>query len=134
MPVTFYEHMGYSVVDREDKVVVVWKPFSPGAKPPKLLRLADPPPKGTDKVNVTVAVNGWCGCYKYLCAREAVAGLEDIVEYRELDAPDSATILHLGKVGGIFLDGEVFQPYQLCNGDALRAEIIRLYEQKGRGQ
>ena len=133
MPVSFYEQMGYAQIDREDKVVVVWKPFSEDAKPPKLLRLDNPPPKGTGKVNVTVAVNGWCGCYKVFCAREAVAGLEDIVDYTEVDAPDRATILHLGNVGGVYLDGEVFQPYQLCTSDALRAEIIRLYEEKRGG-
>lgn len=130
MPLSFFDHMGYTHVDREDKVVVVWKPFSQDAKSPKLLRLTEPPPKGTGKVNVTVAVNGWCGCYKVLCAREAVKGLEDIVDYREVDTPDRATILHLGKVGGVYLDGEVFQPYQLCASDALRAEIIRLYDQQ----
>lgn len=134
MPVSFYEHMGYQHSDREEKVVVVWKPFCSDAEPPRLKRIADPPHKGSNKVNVTVAVNGWCGCYKLICAREAVVGLENIVEYREVDTPDHATILHLGRVGGIFLDGEVFQPYQICTSDALRAEIIRLYKQKGRQQ
>jgi len=38
-PVSFYQHMGYSIVDREDKVVVVWKSFYDGAEPPTLLRL-----------------------------------------------------------------------------------------------
>ncbi len=130
MPVPFFEHMGYKQTDREDKVVVFWKPFSPDAKAPKLLRLAKRPFKGTDKVNITVAVNGWCGYYKLFCAREAIEGIEHMVDYEELDAPDRATILHLGQVGGIYLDGEVFQPYQICTTDALRAEIIRLYEEK----
>jgi GNAT superfamily N-acetyltransferase len=130
MPVAFYEHMGYTPVDREDKVVVVWKPFSRDAMPPRLRRLATPPSRGTDKVDVTVAVNSWCGCYKILCARDAVKGLEPWVEYTEVGTPDSANILHLGRVGGIFLDGEVFQPYQVCTAEALRAAIIRLYEQK----
>jgi len=131
MPVNFYEHMGYSRVDREDKVVVLWKPFSPDAKPPSLKRLATPPSKGTRKVKVTVAANGWCGCQKYLDARKAVTGLEDRVEYEELDAPDVATILHVGNVGGIFLDGKAFKPYAPPGtSDELRAEILRLYEEK----
>jgi GNAT superfamily N-acetyltransferase len=134
MPVSFYEHMGYAPADREDKVVVVWKPFCADAEPPRLLRLAERPPKGPDRVNVTVAVNAWCGCYKLLCARKAIVGLEHMVDYTEVGASDHAKILHLGKVGGVFLDGEVFQPYQPCSSDALRAEIIRLYEQKQREQ
>jgi len=134
MPVSFFEHMGYTAVDREDKVVVFWKPFSPDAKPPRLLRLANSPSKGNDKINLTVAVNGWCGYYKLFCAREAIEGIEHMVEYEEIGSPDRATILHLGKVGGLYLDGEVFMPYQICTKDALRAEIIRLYEEKRNAQ
>ena len=130
MPVSFFEYMDYTAVDREDKVVVFWKSFSPDAKPPRLLRLASAPSNAIDRVNLTVAVNGWCGYYKLFCAREAIEGIENMVEYEEIGSPDQATILHLGKVGGIYLDGEVFMPYQICTKDALRAEIIRLYEEK----
>ena len=54
MPAAFFEHRGYTRTDEEDKVKVFWKPFSPGAGPPRLLRLDKPPSKGTDRVNVTV--------------------------------------------------------------------------------
>jgi GNAT superfamily N-acetyltransferase len=130
MPVSFLLHLGYAPVDREDKVVVVWKAFSSDAEPPRLLRLTDLPPPSSDKVNVTVAVNGWCGCYKLLCARKAIEGLEHMVEFCEIGTPDHAKILHLGKVGGVLLDGEYFQPYELCTADALRSEIIRAYDEK----
>ncbi len=133
MPVAFFEHMGYERVDEEEKVAVFWKPFHPDAKPPRLLRLDNPPPKGIDKVNVTVAVNGWCGSYKFLICREAVQGLEDIVEYAEVGTPECSAILHFGRVGGVFLDGEPFKPYEPPGSpDELRAEIVRLYERKRR--
>jgi N-acetylglutamate synthase-like GNAT family acetyltransferase len=130
MPVAFFEHMGYERADREDKVIVVWKPFTPKARPPKLKRLTRRPPGAKTKVNVTVAANAWCGCYKIFCARDAIEGIEHMVEYTELDPPDEGSILHLGHAGGIFLDGEVFKPYEVCEADALRAEIIRLYAAK----
>lgn len=133
MPASFFEHMGYMRADEEDKVIVFWKPFGPDVNPPKLMRLPSLPKKNTRKVNVTVAANGWClGCYKILCAREAVKGLKNIVEYSEKSFPNHANILHLGKAGGIFLDGEVFHPYKICDVDSIRAEIIRLYEQKNK--
>lgn len=94
------------------------------------MRLADVTEEAQSTFFRTVAVNGWCGCHKILCAREAVKGLEHTVEYTEIGTSDSGNILHLGTVGGIFLDGEVFRAYQLCMTDALRAEIIRLYSQK----
>lgn len=133
MPVAFYEHMGYSRVDSEGKVVALWKPFGPDARPPSLRRLTLPPQEGTGKVRVTVATSGWCsGCEKLLDARKAVAGLEHIVEYEELNPPEGATLIQVGALGGIFLDGKAFRPYEPPGADdELRAEILRLSEQKG---
>ena len=131
MPVSFFEHMGYTRADSEDKVVVLWKSFSGDAEPPSLKRLKVHPSRGDKKVNVFVAANGWCGCEKFLDARKAVDGLEDIVEYEEFESPECATILHVGYVGGIFLDGKPFKPYEPPGfHEELRAEIIRLYEKK----
>lgn len=66
-----------------------------------------------------------------LTARKAIEGIEHLVEYREVESPGCNRILHLGHVGGVFLDGEAYRPYQLV-GDSkdLRAEIVRLYAQK----
>ncbi len=129
MPVAFYERMGYARVDSEDKVVVLWKPFGPDAGPPSLRRLTLPPQEASGKVKVTVATSGWCsGCQKLFNARKAVAGLEDMVEYEELDPPEDATLLQLGTLGGIFLDGKAFKPYEPPSpSDEVRAEILRLY-------
>ena len=133
MQASFFEHMGYLRADEEDKVVVFWKPFGPDVNPPKLMRLPTLPKKETGKVSVRVAANSWClGCYKILCAREAVKGLKKIVDYSEKSFPEHENILHLGMVGGIFLDGKVFHPYKICDIDSIRAEILRLYEEKNR--
>jgi len=131
-PVSFYEHMGYSRVDAEDKVVVVWKPFAGDAEPPSLLRLDTVPGTCDDKVHVVVADNPWCdGNQRLMTAREAIKGIEHLVEYTEAKPPCRDRMIHLGYVGGIFLDGRPHRPYELI-GDAsdLRAEIIRLYEHK----
>ena len=131
-PVSFYQHMGYSIADREDKVVVVWKSFVDGAKPPALLRLADALVKKSDKVHVLVADNQWCdGHRKLRTAREAIKGVEHLIEYSEVEAPFKNRIIHLGYVGGVFLDGKFYRPYQLIGtSEDLRAEIIRIYKQK----
>jgi N-acetylglutamate synthase-like GNAT family acetyltransferase len=133
-PVSFYEHMGYSRVDSEDKVVVVWKQFCEDAKPPKLLRLDEVPGEGREKVRVVVADNQWCdNNMKLMKAREAIEGIEHLVEYTEVEAPCCNRIIHLGYVGGVFLDGKVFRPYHLLdNAEDLREEIVRLYERKQR--
>ena len=131
MPLSFFEYMGYTPTDREDKVVAVWKPFNKYARPPALKRTHIPVSEDKSKVKVFVAANGWCGCEKFLDARKAVESLDDIVDYEELGTPESASIIHIGYVGGIFLDGKPFKPYEPPGyADELRAEIIRLYEEK----
>lgn len=133
-PVSFYQHMGYRSADREDKVVVVWKPFCEDAEPPQLLRLPSMPTGDSARVRVIVADNAWCNNNdKRTTAREAIAGIEHMVEYTEVGPPCCNRIIHLGHVGGVFLDGRAYRPYQLigASGD-LRAEIIRLYERKQR--
>jgi GNAT superfamily N-acetyltransferase len=131
-PVSFYEHMGYSRVDKQDKVVVVWKPFYKDAEPPRLLRLDDILSKGREKVRVVVADNQWCDSNaKLMTAREAVKRIEQLVEYVEVGTPYRNRIIHLGYVGGVFLDGKAYRPYQLIGkNEDLRAEIIRIYKQK----
>ena len=133
-PVSFYKHMGYSRVDREDKVVVVWKPFCEEAEPPGLLRHDNIPGEGCEKVRVVIVDNPWCNCNtKLITAREAIKGIEQLIEYIEIEAPYKNRIIHLGYVGGVFLDGKAYRPYQLI-GDSkdLQAEIIRIYKQKQR--
>jgi hypothetical protein len=80
-PASFYAHMGYAPVDREDKVVVLWKPFSEDAQPPRLLRLDPLPESQSERVRVVVADNPWCNNNdKLAVAREAVAGIEPPVD------------------------------------------------------
>ncbi len=131
-PVSFYEQMDYIQVDKEDKVVVVWKPFENDAKPPELMRIPHHPAKNTEKVNILVADNGWCDGYqKLITVRKAIKGLENIIEYTEAGPPYGEHIIHLGKVGGVFLDGEAYRPYELIgSSEDLRDEIKRLYESK----
>ena len=79
-PVSFYEHMGYSRVDKSGMAVLVWKPFRDVASPPQFLRQARRPASESEKVSLTVFVNGWCtgACSQCVAAREAVEGLEGI--------------------------------------------------------
>jgi hypothetical protein len=129
-PVSFYKHMGYSRVDKQDKVVVVWKSFCEDVEPPRLLRLDNILMEGDNKVQVVVADNQWCDSNtKLMVAREAAKGIEQLVEYVEVGPPYKNRIIHFGYVGGVFLDGKAYRPYQLIGKSKdLRAETIRIYK------
>ena len=134
-PVSFYEHMGYSRVDTNGPVVLVWKPFVDDAQPPALPHPKRTPAKETGKTRVTVFINGWCGvpCHWCVSAREAVAGIEDPVLYEEIDTSDRATLLSWGIDDGVLVDGE-FRKGPPWSSEELRAEILRLSKEKSRGR
>ena len=133
-PVSFYEHMGYVRADTEGMTVLVWKPFLADAEPPKLMRLKHPPTAGDRKVDVTVFISGWCGagCECSVSARDAVQGIEDIVDYKEVHTSDRETQLEYGLgLEGIYLDGKPFRPDgPPFTTEELTAEIRTLYEPK----
>jgi hypothetical protein len=131
-PVSFYEHMGYSRVDRSGPAVLVWKPFVDGAKPPTLLHPKRKPSRGMTKTSVTVFVNGWCGvtCHWCIQAREAVAGLEELATYEEIDTSDRVTMLSWGIDDGVFVDGVPPALPPLWSSEDLRKEILRVSKHK----
>jgi GNAT superfamily N-acetyltransferase len=132
-PVSFYEHMGYARVETEGLVVLVWKPFADDAKPPALIRPNRMPAKRAGKTTVTVFVNGWCGgsCGQCISARDAVAGLKEIVTYEEVDTSDRTNMLFWGIADAVFLDDTPFRPDgPPWTSNELRAEILEVSKRK----
>ena len=84
------------------------------------------------KVSGFVIDNAWCsGNEKRRVVREAIKGIGEMVEYREADCGCRYRHLHLGKLGGVFLDRKPFKPYrEIGDPETLRAEIIRRYRKK----
>ena len=66
---------------------------------------------------------------------KALTGIEHLVEYAEVGPPCRDRIVHLGHVGGVFLDGKAYRPYEFLGpSEDLRAEIIRRYDRKHQQQ
>jgi GNAT superfamily N-acetyltransferase len=131
-PVSFYEHMGYSRADEDQPVVLVWKAFEPDAEAPRLLKPKIELSAGTDKVNLVAFRNCWCsGCGYVLNCREAIRGLDDIVDYSEIDTSEGKIRDYYGIDNGTFLDGKPYRPYEPpWPASELRAEILKLYKAK----
>lgn len=131
-PVSFYEHLGYSRVDQIDNDILVWKPFTDNANPPRMLRQKNRPIAEENKVSVVSLFTGWCGgCVFNLMAREAVDGLEDIVDFMEVDTSVREKLLVWGVSDGILLEGEPYRsdgpPFSV---EELRQEILGLSRKK----
>ena len=128
-PVAFYEHMGYVRADQDGQVVLVWKRFRETTPAPRLQRMVTPQPSPKERVDLTAYVSGWCtgGCYQSVVARDASAGLEAQVDYREIDTSDPVVSRSLGISDGLFLDGQAYRPEgPPFSADELRADILKL--------
>ncbi len=123
LPVSWYEHYGYVRADQDGPAVLVWKPFTAEARPPRWIRQRKAPTLIAGKVVVSVFVNGWCpaGPENARIARAAVSTLGDDVLLREIDTSDRATFLAWGIDQGIWIDDAPFRP----NGPPFDAETLR---------
>lgn len=133
-PVSFYEHMGYERVDTQGLAVLVWKPWRTGATRPRFRHHLRRPQGDPNKVSVYVFLHGWCtgACSQCVTAREAVEELGDVVEYREFDTSDLATLETWGISDGIYVDGEPHRPYEPpCTSDVLRQDILAIARTRG---
>jgi len=127
-PVSFYEHMGYERVETRKPVVLCWKPMADDAKPPALVRPVRAPSLVPGKTKVTAFISGWCGggCGVCVTAREAVAGLDDLVAYEEIDTSDRAVMRSWGIDDGVYLDDKPFRPYEPpWTSEELKAAIVK---------
>lgn len=109
MKASWFKRHGYRKADRQGLAVLLWKPFSDDAQPPRWYakgkKLPDPVP---GKVNVTAFVNGWCTGMNLVVerARRAAAELGDDVVYREIDTSEPAAVAAWGFSDALFVDGK----------------------------
>ncbi len=127
-PISFYEHMGYSRVDKEGSTVLVWKSWDRTAEVPKIRRLTPPKPGLGGKVAVTEFQDCWCssGLNECLMAQEAIKGIEDIAYYSVVDISSTPSI-----VMPLYLDDKPYRPDgPPSTVDELRKEIIKMHKEK----
>jgi hypothetical protein len=127
-PISFYEHMGYSRTDKNGNYVLAWKPFSSKAIPPKLMRLNYKTENKQDKINITALVNGWCGagCENCIAARDAIEGLENEINYKEIDTSDRDNLNKYGIDDALIIDGDIYtKETHPWNSSNLRQELLK---------
>jgi len=110
MKASWFRRHGYRKAERQGLAVLVWKPFTPEAEPPRW-----PPPTGRvpepspGKVVVTGCLSGWCPaqCLAFERARRAAEPHGDRVEVRLVDTADRDTLLSWGRSEALFVDGRL---------------------------
>ncbi len=109
MRASWYRKHGYRRVDRQGMAALVWKPFAPGARPPRWsrapLRLPEPLP---GRVPVVAFATGWCMAVNMGIERalRAAAEFGDAVDVRVFDTSDPAVAAEWGRRGdALYVDG-----------------------------
>jgi GNAT superfamily N-acetyltransferase len=107
MKASWFKKQGYSKVDKQGFLgqVLLWKPFTDDAIPPKWIRQKKRPEETPGKVAITAFLNGWCPAQNLVFerAKRAASEFGDKVMFREIDTFDKETFLEWGIADALFI-------------------------------
>lgn len=111
MKAAWFKRHGYRSVDRQGMQVLVWKPFSGDAVPPRWIERGPKPSPSAGKVTVTAYVSGWCPVQNlvYERAKRAAAALGDDVVFESRDTSEQSAMIACGQSDCVYLDGRTLQ-------------------------
>jgi len=121
MKASWFRKQGYTKVDKQGFLgqVLLWKPFTDEAMPPRWIKEKKRPQVIPGKVAVTAFCNGWCPAQNLVLerAKRAAAEFGDKVVFQEINTFDRETFLAWGISDDLFIDGKKVRtgpppPYQ----------------------
>jgi GNAT superfamily N-acetyltransferase len=108
MRASWFRKHGYRKVDRQGIQVLLWKPFTSDAVPPKLIRPKGKPLLEDGKVTVTAYRNGWCPAQNLVFERAKRAAADpavaDQVVFREVDTFEPEELRRFGISDALFIN------------------------------
>lgn len=127
MRARWFKRQGYEVVDREGISVLLWKPFSDDASPPRWIRKRKGPRTVPGKVNVTVFANGWCPAQNMVAerARRVAAEFEEKVVFTEIDTSNRDTFLEYGISDALYIDDKAVRTGPPPSYERIRKQVLK---------
>ena len=127
MKASWFKKQGYVKVDKQSVQVLVWKPFTDGAVPPRWVRWKKTPERTPGRVTVTSFKNGWCPAQNlvYERAKRAGGAFDDRVVFEEIDTADRETFLEWGISDALYIDGKAVRTGPPPSFEKLRRQIER---------
>ena len=127
MKASWFRKQGYNKVDKQGFLgpVLLWKPFTDDAIPPKWIRQKKRPEVTPGKVTVTAFMNGWCPAQNIVFerARRAAAEFGDKVVFRGIDTFDKETFLEWGIGDALYIDNKQVRTGPPPSYEKIRKEI-----------
>ncbi len=110
MKASWFRKHGYRKVDQQGFFgqVLLWKPFTNDAIPPKWINQKKKPELIPGRVTVTAFLNGWCPAQSLVFerAKRAAAEFGDKVLFQPIYTFDRDTFLEWGITDALFVDGK----------------------------
>jgi GNAT superfamily N-acetyltransferase len=108
MRASWFRKQGYRKADRNGMAVLLWKPFTEDAEPPRWIRMRKKPERMEGRVAVDAIVNGWCNVQNMAIerARRASAEFGDKAAFRLVDTSERPAFLEWGLSDALFIDGK----------------------------
>jgi GNAT superfamily N-acetyltransferase len=110
MKASWFKKQGYTRVDKMGLLgqVLLWKPFSDDAVPPRWIRMKKKPESIPGKVKVTSFLNGWCPAQNIVHERAKKASEEfgNLVEFEEIQTINRDVFLEWGISDALYINGK----------------------------
>lgn len=135
MKASWFRKHGYRTADRDGVRELVWKPFTPTARPPQWIETHPVPVGEPGAVDVVAYRTGWCPAANlvYERARRASEELGDDVHFITIDTSDRDTLLRCGHADEVFVDGRRLQKGAPPSMTTVRRRIARQLDRSRRG-
>ncbi|MHA1658332.1 MAG: GNAT family N-acetyltransferase [Promethearchaeota archaeon] len=107
MRASWFKKQGYVKVDK-GRAILLWKPFTDNAVPPKWIRQKKWPKPIPGKVLVTSIKNGWCPAQNMIFerAKRAASEFGDKVVFKEINTSDRGVFLEWGIEDALYIDNK----------------------------
>ena len=107
MKASWYKKHGYKKTDKMGIQMLMFKPFTDDAKPPKWIRPVKKPSVNANpgKITITAFTSGWCQVENIVYERykKAAGEFKDKVVFNSVDTFDRNTFLEWGISDGVFI-------------------------------
>lgn len=108
MKASWFRKQGYISADKQGILgpVLLWKPFTDNAVPPKWIKEKKEPETMQGKVKVTAFLNGWCPAMNMVFerAKRAASEFGDKVVFQKIDISDRNVFLDWGISDALFIN------------------------------
>jgi GNAT superfamily N-acetyltransferase len=135
MKASWFKKQGYIQVDKEGILgrVLLWKPFSNDAVPPKWIKAKKKPELNRGKVTVTGFINGWCPASNMVLERARRASLElgDRVVFHEINTFNREAFCEWGISDSLFVNGKKVNTGPPPSYEKIRKKISKELKKQG---